>query len=172
MARVMSFLDATALFKDIAEKSIHIKDYVGPSITELKDKMSSVDGIQSPFLCLFGYRGALQGNTQRTANNKSLAFSILYSGIDSMNFYGQDEAVSSAETIGLKVISRINILSKMPDIPWLYNNFDSNSVRYDQLRGEEAEGFYGMEFFFDLKIQEPLIVDPEDWSDGGIFCTP
>ncbi len=171
MARTMTYLDSTDFFKDIVAKSVHLKDYIGPSEAELRDRMSTVDGIKSPFLCYFNYSSKLLGNKQRTLTDKTLGFSILFSGIDAMDFQAQNVAISEAENIGIKVLSRINISSKMPTIPWLYNNFEQSTVRFETLYGEEAEGFFGMEFFFDLQLPEPLIVDPADWTDGNIFCT-
>jgi hypothetical protein len=38
----------------------------------------------------------------------------------------------------------------MPTIGWLYNNFDKNSVTIEVI-AEGQDGFYGMEFHFDLK---------------------
>jgi hypothetical protein len=36
-------------------------------------------------------------------------------------------------------------------IGWLYNNFDKNSVTIEEVIAEGQDGFYGMEFHFDLK---------------------
>jgi hypothetical protein len=44
-----------------------------------------------------------------------------------------------------------DIQSKMPTIGWLYNNFDKNSVTIEEVIAEGQDGFYGMEFHFDLK---------------------
>jgi len=40
----------------------------------------------------------------------------------------------------------------------------------DEVISEGSDGFYGMEFHFDLKTLEPLVVNPAKWSDGEIFC--
>jgi hypothetical protein len=171
MARVLSFSKVDDYFEDLAIKHIDIKDYCGTSTEELASKIDSVAGIQSPILVFFDYFGKLSGTEQRTFNNRSLAFSILFTGVAADDFPGQRTAVNNAEEIGLEVLSRINVQSKMPDIGWLYNNFDKNSVTMDEVIAEGSDGFYGMEFHFDLKTLEPLVVNPAKWSDGNIFCT-
>jgi hypothetical protein len=99
-----------------------------------------------------------------------LAFSILYSGVAPDDYVAQREAVNNAEMIGLEVLSRINIESKMQSSGWLYNNFIKESVHYEELKFEKIDGYFGMEFHFDLKVLEPLVVDKAKWSDGDIFC--
>lgn len=170
MARVLSFSKVDDYFKDLANKHVDIKDYCSTSPQELADKIQSVDGIMSPILIFFDYYCKLSGKEQRTFNNRSLAFSIMYSGIKPDDFSGQRMAKDNAEEIGLEVLSRIKVQSNMPDIGWLYNNFEKDSVTYDELIASGVDSFYGMEFHFDLKTLEPLVVTPEKWSDGNIFC--
>ena len=171
MARVLSFSKVDDYFKELATKHLDIKDYCGTSAEELASKIDSVAGLKTPFLVFYDYFGKLEGKEQRTFNNRSLAFSILFTGVAADDFPGQRTAVNNAEEIGLEVLSRINVQSKMPDIGWLYNNFDKNSVTMDEVIAEGSDGFYGMEFHFDLKTVEPLVVTPSKWSDGDIFCT-
>jgi len=171
MERLLSYKKVDEYFKGLAIKHIDIKDYCGTSPLELAEKMASVDGILSPILVLFNYAGKLSGNQQRTFNNRSLSFSILYSGIGADDTVGQLTAKNDAEIIGLEVLSRIHVQSKMQDIGWLYNNFEKESVVYEEVNAETAEGFCGFEFHFDLKTIEPLVVTPAKWSDGNIFCS-
>lgn len=171
MARVLSFSKVDDFFKDLANKHVDINDYCSTSVEELAGKIGSVAGIQSPILVFFDYFGKLSGTEQRTFNNRSLAFSILFNKVQADDFPAQRTAVDTAEEIGLEILSRINIQSKMPNIGWLYNNFDKNTVTMEEVIAESQDGFYGMEFHFDLKTIEPLIVNPTKWSDGNIFCT-
>lgn len=171
MERLLSFNKVDDYFKDLATKHVDIKDYCSTSVEELANKMATVAGLQTPCLVFFDYYGKLSGSEQRTFNNRSLAFSIIYTGVKPLDHQSQRNAVTNAEQIGLEVLSRINIQSKMPNIGWLYKNFDKESVTYDEVLAEGQEGFYGMEFHFDLKVLEPLVVDPAKWSDGDIFCT-
>lgn len=171
MARPLSFQKVDDFFAELATKHVDIKDYCSTSVEELANKIASVAGLQSPVLVFFDYYSKLEGNEQRTFSNRSLAFSILYTGVKSDDYPGQREAVTKAEEIGLEVLSRINIQSKMPEIGWLYKNFDKNTVTMDEVISEGADGFYGMEFHFELKVLEPLTVSPAKWSDGDIFCT-
>jgi hypothetical protein len=172
MERILSFKKVDAFFKGLAKKHVDINDYCGTSVNELADKLASVEGIKAPILVFFDYSGKMNGNEQRTFNNRSLAFSILYPGIKSDQFEEQNTAIDQAEEIGLEVLSRINVQSKMPDIGWLYNNFNKESALMMEVKSEGQDGFYGMEFHFELKTLEPLIVDPDKWTDGDLFRCP
>jgi hypothetical protein len=171
MSRILSYKKVDIFFKDLADKHVDIKDYCGTSVLELASKMASVAGINIPILVFFDYSSKLEGPEQRTFNNRSVAFSILFSGIKSDQFQAQIDAIDQAEEIGLEVLSRIHVQSKMPDIGWLYKNFVKESVLMMEVKAEGQDGFYGMEFHFDLKTLEPLVVAPNKWSDGAIFCT-
>ena len=170
MERVLDYKKVDDYLKSLAEKHVDIKDYVGDSTTELDDKVNTTDGLQSPFMSFYGYEGKLSGNQQRTFNERSLSFAICYSGISSGDFEAQRIAKRDAEIIGLEVLSRINVESKSPAIGWLYDNFVKESVQYIELEQELSEGLFGMEFHFNLKSLEPLVVTPDKWSDGDQFC--
>jgi hypothetical protein len=171
MSRILSFQKVDDYLRDLATKHVDIKDYCSTSVEELASKIGSVDGVVSPILVFYDYFCKLEGNAQRTFNNRSIAFSILYSGVKIDDFVGQREAKEKSEEIGLEVLSRINVQSKMPNIGWIYNNFDKNTANFDEVDLEGQDGFCGMEFHFDLKTLEPLIVNPDKWIDGNIFCT-
>ncbi|MFW0737576.1 hypothetical protein [Flavobacterium sp. T12S277] len=170
MERPLSYKKVDEYFEELATKNIDIKDYCGTSVFALGEKLDSSQDIQSPILVFFNYEGKLSGNQQRTFNSRSLSFSILFIGIKSDDVPSQLAAKNDAEIIGLEVLSRINVQSKMENIGWLYNNFDKDSVIYSEV-DTDLEGVHGMEFFFNLKTIEPLIVNPDKWSDGNIFCT-
>jgi len=171
MARVLSFQKVDDFFRELATKHVDIKDYCGTSLQKLADMMASVNGINSPILVFFKYVGKLSGNDQRTFNNRSLAFSIVYSGIKADDYDGQNLAKTNAEEIGLEVLSRINVFSKMPESGWLYKNFEKDTATYTEVEAEGVDGFWGQEFHFELKTLEPLILTHSKWSDGDIFCS-
>ena len=171
MARIFSFKKADDFFRELSVKHVDIKDYCGTSALELSDKITSVAGVQSPMLVFFKYFGKLSGNDQRTFNSRSLAFSIVYTGIKIEDYAAQTLAKTNAEQIGLEVLSRINVYSKMPESGWLYKNFEKDTATYSEIEAESVEGFWGQEFHFELKTPEPLIVTPSKWTDGEIFCS-
>jgi len=171
MASLLSFKKVDEFFGDLATKHVDIEDYCSTSAQELADRISSTEGVQSPILVFYDYFSKLSGNEQRTFNNRSLGFSILFTGIKADDFPGQRDAKEKAEKIGLEVLSRINVWSKMPESGWLYKNFDKETVTYDEVDAEGSDGYYGMDFHFELKTLEPLVVDPAKWTDGNIFCT-
>lgn len=170
MARVLSFKIVNDYFEDLANKHVDINDFVGTSPLELANKADSVDGLKTT-LVFYDYYGKLSGNDQRTFNSRKISFSIVETGVQVDDFPAQDIAIDKCEAIGLEVLSRINIWSKMPQSGWLYKNFDKESVSMEQVRSEGSEGFWGMDFTFELKTLEPLVVDPAKWSDGDVFCT-
>ena len=171
MERILSFEKVDQYFKELATKNVDIGDYCGVSAEELVQKVSSTVGFgkPKPGLVFFGYRWKLDGNQQRTSSIRTLSFSILYSGIKADHYAAQTIAKSNAEAIGLEVLSRINFQSKLPASGWLYNNFIKDSVLGEDVDLGGPEGFFGMDFHFDLKVQEPLVMDPDKWSDGSDF---
>jgi hypothetical protein len=170
MERILSYKKVDLFFRDLADKHLDIRDYCGTSVLELASKMATVAGINIPILVFFDYFSKLEGPEQRTFSNRSVAFSILFPGIKADQYQAQIDAIDQAEEIGLEVLSRIYIQSKMPDIGWLYKNFQKESVVMMEVKSKGQDGFYGMEFHFDLKTLEPLVVTPSKWSDGTIFC--
>ncbi|NRT11538.1 hypothetical protein [Flavobacterium sp. 14A] len=169
MSRPLSYKKVNAYFEDLATKHFDIDDYCGTSPSELGSKSDSTLGLRTT-LVFYDYSGKLSGNEQRTFNNRAVSFSIVIPGVKLDDYRGQDDAIDKCEAIGLEVLSRINIQSKMPEIGWLYNNFVKESVTMATIRNEEAIGFWGMDFSFELKTLEPLVVNPDKWSDGAMFC--
>lgn len=171
MERDLDYKKVDEFFKGLSEKHVDIKDYCGTSVAELAAKADSVEGIKYPILVFYKYSGRLNGNQNQTLNNRTLSFSILYGGIDIDDAAAILDAKTNAEIIGLEVMSRINVQSKMQDIGWLYNNVDKNTITYEEVDPETSEDLVGMDFNFELKTTEPLVVTPSKWTDGAIFCT-
>jgi len=171
MERILSFKKVDDYLNSLANRHIEIKDYCGTSPDELADKISSVAGFGSPGMVFFEVYSKLSGNQQRTFNNRSISFAITIGGIKADDHLGRRDAVSNAEQIGLEVLSRIEFDSKLPSIGWLYKNFIKESINYAEFDPRGAEGFVGMDFHFDLKTLEPLVVNPEKWTDGNVICT-
>lgn len=169
MDRVLSFEKVDAYMEELAAKNHDIKGYCGTSEFELNERL--VDGsLESPFLVFYGYRWKLDGSNQRTFNTRTIDFSILFTGISHDDAKTIKDAISTAEKIGLEVLSRIHVESKMNTVDWLYNNFIKESTVGETIEGAEVQGCFGMDFHFDLKVHEPLQVTQDRWSDGNIFC--
>jgi hypothetical protein len=169
--RQLSYKKVDEYFNDIAVKNVDIKDYCGTSVNELANKIGQHNGILYTILILFNIQNKFTGNQLRTLNNRTISFTIAFAGVDANDYPAQVKAVDDAETIGLQVLSRINIDSKGKKVDWLYNNFDPNTVHFMEFEAETVEGLFGCEFHFDLKNPEPLLVDPAKWSDGDEYCT-
>lgn len=170
MERPLSYKKVNDYLADLANKHTDINDFVGTSPVELANKADTVNGLRTT-LVFYDYNGKLSGNEQRTFNNRRIGFSVIIPGVKADDFAAQDLAIDTCEAIGLEVMSRINVQSKMQDIGWLYNNFLKESVTMETIRAEDGVAFWGMDFSFELKTLEPLVVNPDKWSDGNIFCT-
>lgn len=169
MSRELSYKKINDYLEDLVSKNVDLKAFVGSSINELSNTLASANGIESPFFIFYGYRNRLSGNEQRTHNTKTISFAIAYNGIDANDYAKQKTAIDDAEIIGLEFLSRIYIDSKSPDIKWLYNNFLKETVTFESFEAEEAEGLFGSDFSFELKVPEPLIVTNSKWTDGN-YC--
>lgn len=170
MSRELSYKKINNYLEDLVSKNVDLKDFVGSSINELSNKLASANGVQSPFFIFYGYRNRLSGNEQRTNNTKTISFAIAFNGIDANDYSGQKQAIDTAEIIGLEFLSRIFIDSKSPDIKWLYNNFQKDTVTFETFEAEEAQGLFGSDFSFELKVPEALIVTNSKWTDGN-YCS-
>jgi len=160
----------TDYLKSLTEKNVDLKKFIGSAPSEIDDVVDSNDGLSGAALNFYGYRWKLSGNAQRTFNTRTISFAILIDGVDPENYAAQEDAITSAEAMGLELISRIYQDSQRQDIAWLYNNIDKDAIIAEEIRGEKTEGLYGMDFHMDIKVSEPLTVDKEKWSDGDIFC--
>lgn len=168
--RILTKEKCSAYLRELVDKSVDLKLYIGSSEQELDDKLSSNAGLPGPTLSFFAYRWKLSGNNQRTFNTRTISFAVIIDGIKPDDYHGQDLAVERAEIIGLEFISRIYQDSQRPNIGWLYNNLDKDSVVGEEIRGTKDEGLYGMEFHIDIKVSEPLLVDKSKWVDGEAMC--
>lgn len=170
MERILSYEKIDAYLANLSALNVDIKDYCGTDPDELADKMDSIAGLDTPALIFFNYQCRLEGPQQRTFNVRTISFSIIIKGVQSDDYVGKKVATGKAEKIGLEVLSRINVDSKRTVINWLYTNFIKESVRMEEIESQGSDGYIGMEFSFDLKVQEPLIVNPDRWTDGADFC--
>jgi len=170
MDRILSYQEVENYLSELADKNVDLRDFCGASREELDNKVASVAGFGSPGLVFFGYRWKLSGNKQRTHNTRTISFAILISGVPPDDYAAQTIAISEAEAIGLEVLSRIYQDSHRQDVGWLYDNFDKESVIGEDIPSMGQDGLCGMEFSFDLKVSEPLVVTHDKWSDGNLFC--
>lgn len=172
MERNLSYKKVTDYLEYLANNHVDINGFVCDSPGAINDILSTVAGLPSPFLCFSNYEGKLTGNQQRTFNERTINFVIGLTNIPADDFESQKVAKNQAEEIGLEVLSRIHVDSKKNTNTWLYNNFNKDSVEYSEVELEFIDGCFGMEFQFELKTIEPLVVDPTKWLDASDFCNP
>ena len=157
--------------ENLADQHHAINNFVGYSPVELQSAVKSIKAGKYPMLDLFQYEGKLKGNHQRTLSIKTIGFAILFGGNAVTNYAGQTKAISKAEQYGMELLARINYDSKtLPMFHWLYNNFKKNEVEFDVVRQTNQAALYGMQFFFDLTVPEPLVVNKDHWADISKTC--
>ncbi len=168
--RQLTYQKLADYMKALADNHTAINSFISYSEKELATEMRKRQALTYPALVLFGYSGKLDGNKQRTFAERSIAFAIVSKVNKRDDFQAQYQAINDAEQIGLSILSRINYDSKQPVMEWLYNAFDKNSVRFSEITGRETDNLFGMEFHFELKNKEPLIIDAADWADIDTTC--
>lgn len=170
MDRLLSKKKVSDYLKGIVQKNADLVHYVGTNKEELTNLIHSKAGITGPVLNFYGYRWKLEGNSQRTFNARVVSFAVLIAGVDIEDYQAQDEAVSSAEAIGLEVLSYIYQEAQLPETGWLYNNLTKESITADEIAMRDTAALFGMDFSFELKVSEPLVVNKTKWTDGNKFC--
>lgn len=166
--RDLSYDKVIRYFKKLTELNLYIENFVAFSEQELTMRATGRRGLKEFTLALFQYSGVLDGNKQRTIGKRTIGFAIV-KPVATDDYKAQYKTIAEAERIGLSVISRINYDSQQPG-HFLYNNFDKNTVRFNEIRATESDNFYGMEFFFVVKNWEKLDIDPNDWEDIKDTC--
>ncbi len=166
--RVLTYDKVMRYFEQLVEKSNYLTGFVGFSDRQLTEIINGHSGLQDYSLILFGYSGTLDGNKQRTLASRTISFAIL-KPVKSDDFEEQYATIGEAERIGLHVMSRINYDSQLPD-HFLYNSFEKDSVRFNEVMAKDTDNLYGMEFHFRVKNSEPLTISPFEWADLKNLC--
>ena len=169
MIKSVNYKAILGYFRLLAATHAQIRSFVGYSPFDLSSKAGAVRGLCTPALVLYGYEGKLDGNHQRTVARRTLRFAVVHTVLHAHDFQAQYETISMSEAIGLSVLSRLNIESKKGDIKWLHNSFVKESVRFNEIKLKGENGMFGMEFSFDIKTLEPLVINPSDWKDIEII---
>lgn len=170
MDRLLSKKKVSDYLAGIVEKNADLVHYVGTNKEQLLNLMNSKAGITGPVLSFYGYRWKLDGNSQRTFNTRVISFAILIAGVGIEDYEAQDEAVSLAEAIGLEVLSYIYQEAQLPETGWLYNNLSKDSITAEEIAMRDTEALFGMDFSFELRVADPLVVTKTKWTDGDRFC--
>lgn len=151
----------------LVEQSTFLNDFVGYSQRELAGRDGSVDGLQSPYLALYGYELGLSGNEQNTMGVRKLNFAIMFNNVDPQDYESGYNTVDLAESLCLKVLARIRLDSSDPG-HFLYNSFLKESIVIRPV--ELSMNSCGAEVYLELKNPQPLLVDAADWNDIDTVC--
>lgn len=163
-----SYLQLKHYFEDIAEKSNFLGDFVGYFARELRNREQSVKGINFPCLALFNYNFGIDGEAMATSTAvRNLSFAILLNA-PADDYESQYQAIDTAEKLALKVASRMRFDSNKPQ-HFLYNAFLKNTLEIRPIELEVSR-LFGVEVNFQLKNQQSLKLNPNDWNDVEKVC--
>lgn len=155
-------------FKYLADNLKDINGFFRMDLTEIQSSFRSK--IEFPALVLESHEGNFEAsNVQSTVNDRTFAFTIYLKPLKS-DYDDQNQKLSSAETIGLKVIARMKHDATLPN-HFLYNRFKVNTVSYAKVGPVFNEQLYGYRFVGSILGTEPLIVVPSDWEDLPEICS-
>lgn len=168
MMKTNSYLQSKNYFDELVQKHKKINEFIGFFNRELHEKQGSFDGIASPYLALFKYEAGLDGPEQNTIAVRKVAFALMRTDVATDDFDAQYQAVDECEKLALSVLARIRYDSNNRN-HFLYNSFLKESVRI--LPVELSSQSYGVEVYFNLKNPQPLIVNPDEWSDIDEVCS-
>ena len=156
--------------KNLVSQTDHIKEVIGLSRSELNNNLSSRTKPEDPLLVLWGYEAKLDGNNkQHTRGVRKITFSIVYRCKPS-DYAAQEKAYELSELYGVNLISRIHWDALTHQYRWLSHEFDKDSVTWNLVEYDTANGLFGCEFTVTLTIKDSLSVDPEFWKDKKDYC--
>ena len=127
-------------------------------------------GISFPCMTVESPEGdAAESNVSNSVIGRAPAFTI-YQKPQRGNYQQQTEMLDECERIGLKIIARMRHDARIPE-HLLYNRFLASSVKWVKVGPVFSELLYGYRFSFEIKDNEALKVNPEDWSDIDSVCS-
>lgn len=163
-----SYLQTKKYFEKLVETHNHIAGFVGFSSRELHEKQGSYDGIPSPYLALYRYEVGLDGPEQNTIAVRKIAFALMRTDAPTDDFDAQYKIVDECENLALSILARIRYDNNNRE-HFLYDSLLKDSIRI--LPVELSSQSYGVEVYFNLKNPQPLIVNPDEWSDIDEVCS-
>ena len=161
-----SYLKLKDYFKDLVEKSVHVKSFVGYFQRELMQKDGG-DELKSPYLAIYGYGNTLSGPEQNTISVRKISFAVMYKGVPNDDIELQYQAVDNAEEIINKLLSRIRVDSYNPE-HFLYKAFKKEGTEISPV--ELSTTSFGSEVSLEFKNNQSLKMNPEDWNDNPAIC--
>lgn len=151
-------------FEQLVQHHTRINHFVGFKEEELATLLTRKKSPEGLILALFQYNAGLKGNHQRTQASRTIHFAVLQYAKKG-DYVQNSMALAECENAGLGVLSRIWYDSKKNICEWLYNRFDQNTVKFNEIPLKSHLGLVGMEFIFELSAAQPLTIDVNDWED-------
>lgn len=109
-----------------------------------------------------------ESSEQETVNKRIFAFHV-YKKPDTDSFHDVQDALNLCESIGYKIIARIK-RDNYDENSVIYNAFNPNSIRANQVSKMFTEGLYGYRFTGEFSRSDALNFDPADWADVDTRC--
>lgn len=163
-----NYLQLKNYFQDLVEQSNFLNSFVGFFQREWANRSSSTTGLQEPYLALFRYEMGLDGAENNTVAIRSIGFGIMYNNVKPDDYEEQYKAISNAELLAIKVLSRIRHDSYI-DGHFLHNAFLKDSVEITPV--ELSAKSFGVEVSFNLRNSQILSINAADWKDIDNVCS-
>lgn len=154
-------------FASLAQNLKSLEGFFRMDLTEIQGAFRSKAKL--PCLVLESHEGDFsESNVLSSVNARTFAFTI-YDKHKKGDYDDQNIILNSAEETGLKIIARMKHDASLPD-HFLYNRFKVEDVKYSKVGPVFNERLYGYRFVGEIKGNEPLKVNPEDWEDSPTIC--
>ena len=156
-------------FKYLADNCNEVASFFRMDLTEIIGAFRS----SAEFNCMVleSHEGDFSNSSRtQSVNTITWAFTI-YTNPEAGNYDEQNNFLSLAEEIGIKIISRIKYDSCQPN-HMIQNAFKAERVSWSKVGPVFQEKLYGYRFVGEFYIHEPLVINTDDWADNPTTCNP
>ena len=154
-------------FKSIAENLNGIEDFHRMNLSEIQGSFRS--SANFPCLTIESHDGDFKdSNLIQSVNDRAFAFTV-FTKPKIGDYEDQDTKLTESEAYGKKIIARIKHDASIKD-HFLHQNFKVETVSYSKVGPLYQEQLYGFRFTGQIKASDPLIVNPDDWTDLDTTC--
>lgn len=155
-------------FKNLANNCNAVLDFFRMDLTEIVGAFRST--AEFPCMVMESHEADLSNSSRtQSVNTITWAFTI-YTNPEAGNYDEQNNFLSLAEEIGIKILSRIKHDSTKPS-HMIYNAFKAETVSWSKVGPVFQEKLYGYRFVGEFYIHQPLAINTDDWADNPTKCS-
>lgn len=155
-------------FKSLQENLKGLEGFYRMDLTEIRAAFRS--GVPFPAMVLESHEGSFDQSIQNNSINTIFFAFTIYDNPEKENYNQQNEMLTNAEALGLKIIARMRYDAAQP-AHFLFTNFDVSTVKYNKVGPIFSEKLYGFRFTGEIVNNHSLKINPTDWLDSPTSCT-